>query len=181
MALWSEDNPIKKLIASLAGTARQNEIMVLYRIPGRFKILAPPLLYSGGAAFRVREQFGKLKGLKSFRIDEGLGTIVVEYERELTAERDLFLMLDQLLTPELEQSNDHEFKELVTNQRLARVKKGTYKAAITATMGYLIYLHASRLKRWILSPLRYWAPLAAVIFLVWAHRKVIDRGLGVAH
>ncbi len=173
-------DPLKRAAAFFAEAKTGNEVMVLYRIPGRFKIFAPPLLYAGGTGYKLREKLGKAPGVRALRIDDAEGTISVDYEPEVTSEYELFSLVHELLSPLLPKSSDEGVGAILKTQKTRRLKSIGYKAAVVVTLGYLVKIHFGRLVRWVLNPFQYWQPLAAVGFLVWIHRNSIDRGLGVA-
>ena len=168
---------LKDSIVSLQNDA--NEIMILYRAPGRFRLKAPPLLYSARAAIDLKERLGKRDGVLGLDIDDRFATFVLTYNEELISEKELFLLVDSILTPLLAQASEDEFMKIAKEQRWAKIKILGFHTAVVVTTVYIIYLHFYLAIRWVLNPFYYWAPLSAVAFLIWAHRRPVRRGLGM--
>lgn len=173
-------NPFQKTVESILALRAKNEILIRYRVPGRFKLLVPPLLYVGNASYRLRNEVEKLPGVSGLEIDDQLGTVTLEYDESTISEKELFLTLDSILTPMLAKSTDDNFGELMMKQRWKRIKSAAFQVGVLVTTIYIVYIHARLLIRWIFNPFYYWAPLAAVIFLIWAHRGATRRGLGMS-
>ena len=155
------------------------EIMILYRVPGRIKLAVPPLLYEGSAAYVLRSKIGKSVGIASVEVDEERATAVITYDPEATSEAQVLLLIHDHLNPLVKPDTGGEMADLTRRRRSARIKRTVFKGANVLVVGYLVKIHWRRLLGWVMSPLTYWAPLATVAFLVWAHRKVLARGLSV--
>ncbi len=173
-------NLLERTAESLLTLRASNEILIRYRVPGRFKLLVPPLLYAANASYRLKNEIGELSGITLFDIDEQLGTLTVHYDENTHSEKKLFLILDGLLTPMLAKSSDKEFGALMAKQRKMKLKNALFNVGVVVTTVYIVYIHSKLLIFWILSPLSHWAPLLAVIFLIWAHRQPVRRGLGMS-
>ena len=170
----------KKLKKKATSTAVKNEIMILYRRPGEFKLRLPPLSYSGKAAYSLQENLASAVGVEEIKIDESAATVCVSFDPASTTEKKLFLLIDQLIRPLLAKASDSDYQQVAQTQKWAKIKRLTFSAGVLLSLGYLAYIHARLFLRWIFNPFRYWAPLAVVGFLIYSHRKVVARGLGMA-
>ena len=170
---------LRKAKESLSMLGFGNEIMIIYRNPGRLKVFLPPLLYAGSAAPLLTDSLKQIDPGATLEFDDSLATVIIVYDQKAVSETSLFLCIDTIMTPLLAKSDDETVSRTLKQQKKVRLKRVVYHAAVWVTTGYLVYVHLHVVYHWIRRPLRHWAQIGATLFAIWVHKASVDRGLGV--